>query len=95
MEKPPDQETASSKLYEQVIQDATTAFREKLAGHPPVVLSKEQYKSGIDALPEDLQNLTKEVSKQVGDERDYELSYSQLCSAFFAAAEELKILSVE
>lgn len=94
-EKLPNQGTGHSELYEQVIQETTAEFKKVLVGREPIVLSEAQYSAGVDALPKDLEKLAQEVSQRVGDKMDYELSYNQLCKAFFTAAQELGILSVK
>ena len=61
----------------------------------PIELTQEQYSCGVRALPDNLQAMSQEVAQQILDEENYDLSYSQLCSAFFVAAEELNLVSLK
>ncbi len=83
-----------SPKYHQQTEELRDWFKAKLAARPEVVLTKSEYSAGTDSLKEPHAPLTKQAFDEWLDQRNYELSYSQMCNGFFAAARELGKLQV-
>ena len=77
-------------------QAMTSEAQEWLAGHlstcTPVTITDDQYRRGVDAMTEELQAIARQCFDEFLADRRSELSYSQLCHAFFSAAEPLGII---
>jgi len=78
--------------YGRQIDDLITWFGSRLGDHEPIRLSRHAYSMGVDALPADLKELVREASSVWEQERGYELSYNQVCIAFFEAAGSLIVV---
>lgn len=72
--------------YEDEVAQLVGWFENRLRGRPSFQMTEEDHRSGTDALPEDLASLVKEAFGHWLKTRKYELSYNQLCRAFFVAA---------
>ena len=83
-----------SELYEQQIKDLTAWFKDRIAAFDPFDMTRGDYKAGIDKLPKNYHGLTTEAFDLWLSEKHYELSYNQMCKAFFGAALELKKVRV-
>lgn len=84
-----------SGRYSQEVTDLTKWFELRLPEAGPFTMSRDDYQAGVDNLPESHQWLvTKAMNKWLTD-RSYELSYNQMCQAFFAAAKNLNLVTVE
>ena len=70
--------------------DALTEWlTERLNRLSPVVYTQEERDVGVDALPKHIRGLAKQASDIWLNERQYELSYSQMCTAMFRAIDQL------
>jgi hypothetical protein len=75
--------------YTTQVSDLTAWFAERLPALPTLSLTWAQYTRGVDALPQGQHlHLVHEAMATWLKERNYELSYNQMCQAFFAAAKE-------
>lgn len=77
-----------SERYYQEIADLQKYFEAQIATFPPIQISEEQKRVGIDALPEVYRSLNLFAFNKWLTERNYELSYNQACNAMFAALEK-------
>lgn len=77
-----------SDRYNQEIVDLKIFFAEQTAAFPPIEITDEQRRVGIDALPEAYRSLNLSAFNKWLTERNYELSYNQSCIAMFAALHE-------
>lgn len=73
-------------MYNKQVVDLTNWFYERLKGET-IEITREDHKRGIDTLSPEFNQLAKDAFDEWGNDRDYELSYNQLCIAFFGAAE--------
>lgn len=83
-----------SPNYHQQIEELRDWFKAKLAALPEVVLTKYEYSAGTDSLKAPHAPLTKQAFDEWLAQRNYELSYNQMCSGFFTAARDLGKLQV-
>jgi hypothetical protein len=81
-----------TKDYREIIRELTAWFAEKLGSVEKVEMTEEQYLQGIDALPPHVRQLTDEAFKIWLNDKGCELSYNQMCRAFFEAARGLNKL---
>lgn len=81
-----------SNRYNNEVSLLTGWFKNRI--RKPVTMAEEDFLAGIDSAPEDVQKLAKEASEHWRKHRGYELSYSQLCSAFFDAIRKKKMLTL-
>lgn len=77
-----------SERYYQEIADLQKYFEAQITAFPPVSITEEQRRGGIDALPEVYRILNSFAFNKWLIERNYELSYNQVCNAMFAALEK-------
>jgi hypothetical protein len=75
-----------SELYNKQVTDLTAWFTVRLNDTPRRSISKSDYLMGVDSLPEQLSVIVKEAFDTWIRDRKYELSYNQMCNAFFQAA---------
>lgn len=83
-----------SHNYETQIKLLTEWFKERLANLPSFVMTKAELRQGTDALKEEYAALVVEAMREWLEERHYELSYNQMCNAFFTAANSIGKISV-
>lgn len=83
-----------SHNYETQIKLLTEWFKERLANLPSFTMTKAELRQGTDALKEEYASLVVEAMREWLEERHYELSYNQMCNAFFAAGHEANKLTV-
>jgi hypothetical protein len=78
-----------SERYQKEIEDLTAYFAVRLPACGPIVLTPEERKDGVDSLPKT--SLAAALVRSACTEwlltRNYDLSYNQVCCAFFAALE--------
>lgn len=84
-----------SGRYSKEVADLRAWFAERLPALGPFTMSRDDYQAGVDKLPETHRDLRNQATNEWLTERDYELSYNQMCQAFFAAANDLKLLTIE
>jgi hypothetical protein len=77
-----------SDEYEKEVRLLEAWFIEQIAGLEPLSLTTAEYKIGTDAVPEPWKGIVAEAGKIWLAHRNYELSYNQICRAFFAAADK-------
>lgn len=82
-----------SSHYGKQIDDLIAWFTNRIKDRAPIQLSEDEYRMGVDKLPDDLKELTKEAFSIWLNEKRYELSYNQVCIAFFEAAYQVGILA--
>lgn len=78
------------RSYGYQIDELAEWFTDKVAPWKHVEISKEQRNSGVDSVPDILRAIVEEASREWGAVRKYELSYNQMCVAFFAAWDKLQ-----
>lgn len=83
-----------SPLYEQQIVDLRVWFIQRLPAMGDFTMTQDEYKIGCDFLPDPWKALTTEAFNLWKSERGYELSYRQMCSAFFYAASHCGVISL-
>ena len=83
-----------SPLYEKQVADLTEWFKSRISNLGKVEMSREDYRAGTDKLPDRFKPVIKEAINTWETERGYELSYNQLCQAFFAAGRAVDVISV-
>jgi hypothetical protein len=83
-----------SPHYRNQIADLTDWFAVRLKTMGPPRPTEQERIRGVDALPERYRKLTAEAFQVWLAERNYELSYNQLCIAFFMAAEDVQAVPV-
>jgi len=81
-----------SEMYYQQIKDLQEWYELQLKSFPVLNISEADYKKGIDALPEAYRQLNLTAFNKWLNEKNYELSYSQSCSALFAAMNHLGLI---
>ena len=69
-------------------------FTQRIIGFPLLSLTAGQYQTGIDSLPTIYSDLCKEAFNEWLQKRSYELSYNQMCIAFFDAVKNIGLLKV-
>ncbi len=86
-----------SPRYEQEITDLSAWFETAMDGLPSITMTEAQYSRGTDALPEgEYCHLVAKAFSLWLNDRNYELSYNQICNAFFTVGtktEKVKIIS--
>jgi hypothetical protein len=75
-------------LYYQQITDLTNWLKVRLPALGPFSPTPHQRIIGLDVFPEPFKKLQQEAFELWLSEREYELSYSQVCNAFFLALED-------
>jgi len=80
--------------YQKEVADLIEWYAARLPVCGPVRLTQDEYSSGTDALQGLHATLAQAAFIEWLAMRNYELSYNQCCSAFFAAAKKLSLLSV-
>jgi hypothetical protein len=85
----------SMEDYIKQINDLREWFKNELKSFPVLEMSRASYRGGVDSLPENYRQLTNRAFNVWLDEKRYELSYNQMCQAFFRAANDLGLLKVE
>ncbi len=83
-----------SERYEQIIQLLKERFVPFLETIAPLTLSTSQFKKGVDALPDDIRSKVMQLTHEFEEEQSYEVSYNQLCKAFFGATHQLGHLQI-
>ncbi len=83
-----------SQQYLDMIEKARQEFVRLLEGHAPIAISEEKYEAGVDTLPDDVQVMKKRVCETIIKSEGYDLSYNQVCIAFFSAANGMKLVQV-
>lgn len=81
--------------YSEEVDALKAWYAERLPALGPFTMSQSDYDAGIDSLPESHTGLAQEAFNEWITNRKYELSYNQSCQAFFAAANSLKLLTVD
>lgn len=81
--------------YNQQIDDLCTWFTERLEKLPVVTMSAVDYSRGTDSLTGEHAAMVKEAFDVWLTERNYELSYNQICMAFFFVARKIGKLVVK
>lgn len=84
-----------TQAYTQAIQDASNFFSERIRGLPPLTLSEDGYAMGTDSLGGEYKNAVSECYTYMVYHHHYELSYNQICQAFFRAVTGAGKLTVE
>lgn len=79
-----------SENYLDQIDTLTKWFKDRISC--PIKLTETEYKIGVDALIGYPRKLTKTAFQLWLTTKQYELSYSQMCVAFFRAARINKLL---
>lgn len=87
--------TDMSKLYRDTVNSLYAWFKQEIVLYPDICLTETEYNRGVDALAEPYKSLLDYAFQKWLYAYKYELSYSQTCSAFFAAAEEFGKLKVQ
>jgi len=80
--------------YHKQITDLTDWFSARLPNLGKVNLSRNEYKDGICRLTGNHDELQKQAFTEWLENRHYELSYNQMCIAFFSAAGQLGLLEI-
>lgn len=84
-----------SGRYSKEVDDLREWFKERLAQMPRLILSRADYEAGVDKLMHPSHALLiSHANVEWASNRRYELSYNQMCQAFFAAARDLEMLTV-
>jgi len=83
-----------SERYEQIIAGLTERFKTFLETVPPLTMTRGEFHEGVDALPEEVRSEVMRIMRELQDEENYEVSYNQLCRAFFGATHELGHLRI-
>lgn len=79
--------------YDDEISVLIEYFKKNLATHEPFSMTEEQFQSGCDGLEsESLKQMIHDTFELWLSDREYELSYNQMCIAFFTVAIELEKL---
>ena len=82
-----------SERYQKQIEDLTEYFKLRLPACGSINLTDDERKAGVDSLPES--SLAAALVRSACTEwlltRNYELSYNQVCCAFFAALEAVEV----
>lgn len=81
--------------YTAEMQDFQAWLWRAMADFSPVTISRDDYRKGVDALPDSIKMLVSAGYQLWLDSRHYELSYNQCCKACFAAMRKRGILTVE
>lgn len=85
----------SMESYTKQINDLREWFKNEMKFFPVLEMSQAEYKGGTDNLPENYALLRDRAFNIWLNEKRYELSYNQMCVAFFRAANDLGLLKVE
>lgn len=83
-----------SPRYEKEVADLTEWFKAKLAELPEFKITQMEYNAGVDLTGPPYIKLAGEAFDEWLSKRNYELSYNQMCMAFFGAAKEIGKLTV-
>ncbi len=85
----------SMEDYIKQINDLREWFKSEMKYFPILEMSQSEYSGGVDYLPENYGQLRDRAFNIWLNERHYELSYNQMCQAFFRAANDLGLLNIE
>jgi len=80
--------------YADEVAALTAWFRPKLEGQT-LRISAAQHHQGTDGLPEPFHGMVTEAFDEWLYNRNYELSYNQMCVAFYGAAMLEEVLTIE
>jgi hypothetical protein len=83
-----------SDNYQKQVNDLRAWFATRLPALGPIELSHAEIEGGIDSLTGEHKNLTDTAFNEWLTERNYELSYNQMCNAFFEAVCECDLLNI-
>lgn len=83
-----------SDRYQKEVADLIEWYAARLPVCGPLQITEDDYRRGTDALTGMHLHLAQSAFIEWLAMRNYELSYNQCCSAFFAAAKKLNLLSV-
>jgi hypothetical protein len=78
--------TKMSNRYACELDSLTLWFRAALSCVPKFVITRQQYAYGVDSLPSYLKDVCNNAFHVWLTHRNYEISYNQMCIAFFSAA---------
>jgi hypothetical protein len=84
-----------SERYTKEVLDLKEWFKENLKDFPNLVMTMEEYSIGTDSLKDGYKAIVSYVFWKWLYEKHYGLSYSQGCSAFFSAVDELGKFKIE
>lgn len=84
-----------SGRYSEEVDALRDWYAERLPALGPFTMTQGDYNAGTDRLPHSHSHLPRKAFNEWLTDRQYELSYNQSCQAFFAAANSLKLLTVE
>lgn len=79
---------SACKRYRKELHNLTLWLRAALSCVPEFTITCQQYLYGVDALPSYLKDICNNAFHVWLTHRNYELSYNQMCIAFFSAAED-------
>lgn len=74
-----------SQLYLDQVIDLAAWFRRRIPEIEVPAVTREMMNAGVDALGESVKRLCDEAHAEWLRERNYDLSYNQVCKAFFVA----------
>ena len=83
-----------SENYTKQINDLIQWFAERLPNLEQLKLTEAEYKIGVDSLKDYHAKLRDAAFIEWLTMRNYELSYNQVCNAFFAAAKQVGVLEI-
>lgn len=86
MSMSPTEDTGASERYNVEVEALQQWFQEKLSTLPPIEITQADYRNGTDSLHGDYAKIVEKAFATWLQDRNYELSYSQMCIAFFNAA---------
>lgn len=84
-----------SEQYAKQINDLRAWFGERLPALPKISLTRDEWKAGTDSLKNYHADLVRGAFIEWLTMRKYELSYNQMCVAFFGAADDCGVLEVQ
>ena len=84
-----------SGRYSEEVDALRQFFTERLPELGSFTMSQSDYSAGVDKLGFPRDALIEIASAEWLASRNYELSYNQMCQAFFGAANDLKLIIVE
>jgi hypothetical protein len=86
--------TARSERYTSEVSALADWLAERLPALGPLRVTSAEFLVGTDSLADPHAALCDEAFRHWLDIRKYELSYNQMCNAFFAAARDAGVLEV-
>lgn len=84
-----------SREYAKQIDDLREWFKQRLPALGKTSLTDDEWKAGTDSLKNYHADLVRGAFIEWLTMRQYELSYNQMCVAFFGAADDCDVLEVK